>query len=631
MMKRARVTAVLLAAIVAATTGVNADLQPPTATQLEHTTVQPAARLKWSELVAIDRARPAHLDANFMPAPHPQLPAPRRFDSTSDQGGYALAEPSAKRDRATPISPLRSPRIGERQTSIADSPNFQALTDPGATRPPDTNGAVGPNHVMTMLNSEVRIQDKAGNVVAPDVSLLTFWSVTGVFDVFDPRLVFDQHIDRWLATCDANRFSSLSSVLFALSDTSDPTGMWTFYRFDADPSDTYWSDFPNIGFNRTWVAITNNMFRNSNGSFGGAGMWVIVKDTGFRTGGELNVTRFPPGFDNAGGVWGHSLSPCVTFDTNALASGFLHIVDNSGWFSGADGRPFIRISRVTGASPSEPTWSIVPGSGDPGTGFFVVEHNFDHDQILASQLGSTVPISTNDTRMLNAVYRGGTIWCTHTGALPTNQGPETIDRTAVFWYQLNPFALPLPLIQSGVFDGGAGVHHMFPSIAVNANFDAFIGFSRSDATRYVEAVFSQRHFVDAPGEMDPITVLKAGEDSYEEFRWGDYSSTVVDPADDLTFWTLQEYAATDIGPDPLDDRWSTWWGSSGVKLNGACCAEGECVDVTGFSDCQALFANCIMGPGTDVSEGCACPDFDNDNDVDISDFALFQAAITCPP
>ena len=60
-------------------------------------------------------------------------------------------------------------------------------------------------------------------------------------------------------------------------------------------------------------------------------------------------------------------------------------------------------------------------------------------------------------------------------------------------------------------------------------------------------------------------MLKLGEDSYEtqgegKVRWGDYSATVVDPEDDRTFWTIQEYAEEDEGPDPYDDRWGTWWG-----------------------------------------------------------------------
>ena len=49
-----------------------------------------------------------------------------------------------------------------------------------------------------------------------------------------------------------------------------------------------------------------------------------------------------------------------------------------------------------------------------------------------------------------------------------------------------------PIVQSGVIDGGHDVHHFFPSIAVNAANEMLIGFSRSDPSRYVEAVFTGR-------------------------------------------------------------------------------------------------------------------------------------------
>ena len=47
-------------------------------------------------------------------------------------------------------------------------------------------------------------------------------------------------------------------------------------------------------------------------------------------------------------------------------------------------------------------------------------------------------------------------------------------------------------------------------------------------------------------------MITSGEDSYvKDFgtgsvRWGDYSATVVDPADDKTFLTIQDYAAFDM-------------------------------------------------------------------------------------
>jgi uncharacterized protein (TIGR03437 family) len=64
--------------------------------------------------------------------------------------------------------------------------------------------------------------------------------------------------------------------------------------------------------------------------------------------------------------------------------------------------------------------------------------------------------------------------------------------------------------------------------------------------------------------MQPEVIVKSGETSYVSLgartgsnRWGDYSSTVVDPVDDLAFWTLQEYAATP--PATRTGAFGTWW------------------------------------------------------------------------
>jgi hypothetical protein len=126
--------------------------------------------------------------------------------------------------------------------------------------------------------------------------------------------------------------------------------------------------------------------------------------------------------------------------------------------------------------------------------------------------------------------------------------------------------MPNPIVQSGVLDGGAGEHYFFPSIAANANSDACLGFTRSDGSRFAEAVFTGRLASDPAGTMQSIQLLKAGESSYSKFfsgtenRWGDYSNTAVDPSDDLTFWTIQEYASQNAGSGRDDGRWGTWWG-----------------------------------------------------------------------
>ena len=112
--------------------------------------------------------------------------------------------------------------------------------------------------------------------------------------------------------------------------------------------------------------------------------------------------------------------------------------------------------------------------------------------------------------------------------------------------------------------------YYYPSIAVNKDNVAAIGFSGSSTTEYVGGYYTV--IQPSTGAAEAVTLLKAGEAPYfktfrgSENRWGDFSATTVDPADDTSFWTLQEYAMThdtftDNNNNVVDrSRWGTWWG-----------------------------------------------------------------------
>lgn len=508
--------------------------------------VEPAESVSWDEIVARDAAA-ARSPRVQRVIPFISLHEPIEIGAPSRLGAATLPEPPEDLEHGVALGPR-----------TADS--FAGLEDDNSRIPPDTMGAVGASHLMVMLNSQVRIQSKTGYTIST-VSLSSFWSSLTGFP-FDPNLVYDQRDERWLATCDADDNSTSSSVFFAISDTSDPTGVWTFYQFDADFENDEWADYPGFGYNKNWAVITNNMFTVDAGesfTFTGVKMWVIDKSTAL-AGGILTMTVFPTGFDTLGGIDGITLQPCATFGEEDT----LYLLDNSDWSAG--GTFLLRLTRITG-TPASPEFSFVPDAGGifAGTGTFLVANNFNTALINAAQAGSAELVETNGPRLLNAVFRNGRVWGAHSGGLPV--APASSDRSAVFWYELDPALLDTtsPIVQSGVIDGGPGVHHFFPSIAVNQDDGAVVGFSRSDASRFVEAVYTGRNSGDAAGTMDSITVIKAGEDSYEKdfgsgrVRWGDYSATVVDPSDDTTFWTLQEYAALDTGPLDNNDRWGTWW------------------------------------------------------------------------
>jgi hypothetical protein len=66
--------------------------------------------------------------------------------------------------------------------------------------PPDTNAAVGPNHVVVMTNMGLTIYDKAGNVLKPQFrfSQLLVGIPNASDDDGDPIVLYDQLADRWI-------------------------------------------------------------------------------------------------------------------------------------------------------------------------------------------------------------------------------------------------------------------------------------------------------------------------------------------------------------------------------------------------------------------------------------------------
>ena len=95
--------------------------------------------------------------------------------------------------------------------------------------PPDPNGAVGPNNVVTMANLHFQIFDKSGNSLFGPAANNTLWSGFGgpcqTENAGDPVVLYDQLADRWILT----QFTSGGPTFFecvAVSQTSDPTGSY---------------------------------------------------------------------------------------------------------------------------------------------------------------------------------------------------------------------------------------------------------------------------------------------------------------------------------------------------------------------------------------------------------------------
>ena len=422
--------------------------------------------------------------------------------------------------------------------------SFAGLGNPTSERdliPPDTMGAVGPNHLVSLLNSDFGVFDKTTGAVLQKIPLQSFWASLGTAAgepanfPFDTKILYDTSSGRFVAITLGGLSAPGSWVMIAVSSTSDPTGAWSKWAIDADKDNNVQmfnnsADFPGLGVDAFNIYVTANMFSNS-GFFQYSKIWVLPKAQLLSGSSSITWAEFrdPPGGSS-------SMQPAHTFGA-APAEYFL--------FEGSSSQ--LLVARIDNTSGT-PVWhaptavtiaAYTPSSGLPG----------------APQSGNDNTIDTSDTRLLNVVYRNGSLWTVHTVQSPA------ITKTEVAWYQINPGAGAV-LAQGRISDPVRWYY--YPSIGVNQDNVAAIGFSGSSSREYAGGYYTIVR--PSSGIADPVSLLKTGEASYYKTlggpsnRWGDFSATVVDPTDNVTFWTLQEYAQT---PDNVtgSSRWGTWWGT----------------------------------------------------------------------
>ncbi len=420
------------------------------------------------------------------------------------------------------------------------SSSFLALEDDNTRIPPDTHGAASPNHLMVALNSQVRIQTRTGSTIST-VSLNGFWSAFGHGNVFDPRIYYDPYGSRWIFVALTDFRLASSSIHIGVSQTNDPTGNWNLFDIDFDAANNTFGDYPNVGFNKNWVTVGVNNYRNSDKGFVNSRIYVFDKASLY-AGNSSPFTLFQD-------ATGNSQTPAVTYD-NTLST--MYIIEN--WNGNSGGNGFLRLSTITGAVGSEVlTLGIAfPSTSNPWDNGPPTGNDF------APQLGSTHKINIGDAVVQNAIYRNGSLWCVQTVFLPAG-GAAT--RSSIQWWQLSPTG---SIQQRGRIDDPAGnLFYGFPSIAVNQNNDALIGYSRFSASQYAGASYSFRAASDPVNVLRDRVTLKDGQAPYYKIntgtrnKWGDYSNTMVDALNDTDFWTIQAYAAA---PSGGVDRWGTWWG-----------------------------------------------------------------------
>jgi len=392
--------------------------------------------------------------------------------------------------------------------------------------PPDTSSAVGPNHVLTSVNTGFVIQNKTGGVVYGPAANNTIWSGFGgpcqTTNDGDPIVRYDVLAGRWLISQFANTSSSTGPFYecVAVSSSGDPTGSWYRYAFQY----ANFPDYPKLGVWPDAYYVTYNMF-----TAGGA--WVGPKVCAFNranmlTGAattqqcfDLNANYgapLPADVDSATGPAAGSPNPMVTMGlTSTTLAYWMFKVD---WATPAN-------STITG--PTNLTVASYTPACNGGT--------------CISQPGTTNKLDGLADRLMNRLaYRNlGTA-----EALVISHSVTSNSVNGVRWYELRRSGNSLSVYQQGTYAPDASSRWM-PSVAMDKVGNIAVGYSASNSsTVYPSVRMAGRLVGDTLGTLTQgETTLMAGGGSQTGSltRWGDYATMSVDPSDQCTFWFSTEY------------------------------------------------------------------------------------------
>jgi hypothetical protein len=444
---------------------------------------------------------------------------------------------------AVPQAAVRTSALLAPRSSLTTGTSFLgAQVSESGFIPPDSMGSVGPTQVLVAVNGRIKVFDKQGNLGALNVSDDVFWSsVRNGEDVTDPQVEYDRLTGRWFVSA-VNFENSDNRVMLAVSSgpTITDSSSFTFFFFNqnvpppAGDSGKF-ADYPQMGVDENAVYIGANMF---GGTFSTSAF--VVRKSSVLGAGPIVVTAFR-NLAVGSGSGPFTPQPAQNMDPN-VDEGYIVGVDNQ-VFSQLDVR---RITDPAGTPAISGNLTVpVPTTTFP-------------ENVPAE--GTHNSLDALDDRLFEGMVARDpagalSLWTAHNIEVNSSGvGSSSGNRTASRWYQLGTLSTSPTLVQSGtLFDPAASSPRYFwiPSIAANGQGHASLNSSAAGSGRFAEIASSGRLASDPAGATQPFEITQTSSSAYNlgsgpVKRWGDYSQTVVDPTDNMTFWTFQEYAnATD--------------------------------------------------------------------------------------
>ncbi|MGE5265133.1 MAG: hypothetical protein ACM3S0_17265 [Acidobacteriota bacterium] len=513
---------------------------------------------------------------NFAP-PSPKFSTPKAFDVSpalrdlAKQAGHKTTSSGPDKE----IRPDRGPATKDKgfsgdaalqgaklapSTNTLSGPlvNFEGLSNQDnfnifgfRVNPPDPNGDVGPNHYVEMVNLTFGVFDKTGKLLLGPVDTGTLWANFAVPDCTDPSgdpiVLYDQFMDRWLLT----QFTTRGPEYFdcvAVSQTGDPTGAYYRYAFSTGLN---FPDYPKYGVWTDAYVITTREFGPTDEY--GIGVYALEKNKMVNGQPDARVASFFLDGNLPGmlPLVGDGLLPAdIDGKQKPKTDTAITLVGTQD-----DGGPYgatfdaLNIWDLFVKWNSTATASIVLKAQLPVAAFDSIFPCAPTSRDCLPQPGIVDPrqyldiLSYRQRPTWRLAYRNFKSY----ESFVTNQSVEAMPGVAgVRWYEIRRDAGGnYSLYQQGTYAPADGVHRWMGSVAMDRNGDMALGYSVVNGTNVFPGIrYTGRLSGDPLGQMtlgEATIINGTGVQRTTNSRWGDYTSMNIDPADDCTFWYVNEY------------------------------------------------------------------------------------------
>lgn len=413
--------------------------------------------------------------------------------------------------------------------------NYQGLTQTNSI-PPDPHIAVGPTHIMAVVNSDFGIYDRAGNLIKRINADSWYGSTVSNPGAFDPKVVYDHFAKRWVMVwLDQSNTIPRGLHLISVSDDSIPTGAWYNYSFPTNQNGSTvvsnWMDYQGVGFDEEALYVVGNQF-GFTGGFNYAKIRIYNKA-------EL--------YANTGGAvtW----NDLWQIKYPGLPNNVFHIRPMIKWTPGGGKYYFMNVPSSGGNFAC--VWTLTDPITNPvltGNNIFVTSYSNPPN---ANQLGGGTPlVSVNGAQLqCEPVFRDGFLYAVHAIA-----NPQSFANSALHYIKINTGNMSLA---EEVVYGAPGYWYFFGAIGVDKHHNVALTFSRSAETEYVGAFYSVKK--DGSLKFDNSKPLQEGRANYvktfggDRNRWGDYMGMWTDPVNEENFLMLTEFVSA-------QHTWNTWIG-----------------------------------------------------------------------